>query len=153
MQSHQPTPVIQSIPIKSVIMIVTKLHAILQKVNLNSFHKHLPNLPDLSPLLNEHTPFYKDIQQTSEAAFTTLYQNDMASFMLTQNPESQPIHASNLLNNSPEQADIHNSKSAVAVEYDLKDSVFSLLESDENPEHSLGAPNVIKPPAKAVLEP
>ena len=67
--------------------------------------------PDLSPLLNEH----KDIEQTFEATFTFVYQNDMAFCLLTKNPESQPIYASNPFNDSSEQAGILNSKSAAAA--------------------------------------
>ena len=41
----------------------------------------------------------------------------------------------------------------MGVEYDLDNNVFNLLDSNEELEHPLGAPNVIKPPAKTVLEP
>ena len=105
--------------------------------------------PNLSPLLNEH----KDIEQTSEAAITPVYQNDMASSPLTQNPESQHVYASNLFNDSSEQAGRLNSKSAAAAEYDSEDGVFSLLDSDEDPAHPLSAPNVINPAVNTVSEP
>ncbi|KAL9462785.1 hypothetical protein AB3S75_000732 [Citrus x aurantiifolia] len=52
--------------------------------------------PNLSPSLNEH----KDIEQTSEATFTPIYQNDMASSPLTQNPDSQHVYTSNPFNDS-----------------------------------------------------
>ena len=105
--------------------------------------------PNLSPLLNKH----KDIEQTSEATFTLVYQNDMASSPLTQNHESQHVYASNPFNDSSKQAGRLNSKSVAAAEYDSEDDVFSLLDSDEDPAHPLGAPNVINPAAKTVSEP
>ncbi|KAH9662521.1 SWIM-type domain-containing protein [Citrus sinensis] len=107
---------------------------------------------NLSPLLNDCPSSHEETNKASEAAFTSLDQNDMVSFLQTQNPESQPIFASNPFNNSSDHGNILNSKAAVGAEYDLDDNVFSLIDSDEDPEHPFGTPNVIKPPTKTVLE-
>ncbi|KAK9188112.1 hypothetical protein WN944_019511 [Citrus x changshan-huyou] len=109
--------------------------------------------PNLSPLLNDCPSFHEETEKASEAAFTSLDQNDMVSFLQTPNPESQPIFASNPFNNSSDHANILNSKATVGAENDSDDNVFSLIDSDEDPEHPLGALNVIKPPTKTVLEP
>ncbi|KAH9649209.1 SWIM-type domain-containing protein [Citrus sinensis] len=109
--------------------------------------------PNLSPLLNDCPSSHEETEKASEATFTSLDQNDMVSFLQTQNHESQPIFAYNPFNNSYDHANILNSKAAVGVENDLNDNVFSLIDSDEDPEHPLGAFNVINPPTKTVLEP
>ncbi|KAK9225782.1 hypothetical protein WN943_010827 [Citrus x changshan-huyou] len=100
---------------------------------------------NLSPLLNDCPSSHEETDKASEAAFTSLDQNDM-------NLESQPIFASNPFNNSSDHGNILNSKAVVGAEYDLDDNVFSLIDSDEDPEYPFGTPNVIKPPTKTVLE-
>ncbi|KAH9667976.1 hypothetical protein KPL70_021250 [Citrus sinensis] len=109
--------------------------------------------PNLSPFLNDCPSPHEETDKTSEAAFTSLDQNDIVSFLQTQNPESQPTFASNPFNNSSDHGNIPNSKAAVGAEYDSDDNVFSLIDSDEDPEHPFGTPNVIKPSTKTVLEP
>ncbi|KAH9745933.1 SWIM-type domain-containing protein [Citrus sinensis] len=107
---------------------------------------------NLSLLLNDCPSSHEETDKASEAAFISLDQNDMVSFLQTQNPESQPIFASNPFNNSSDHGNILNSKAAVGAEYDLDDNVFSLIDGDEDPEHPFGTPNVIKPLTKIVLE-
>ena len=107
---------------------------------------------NLSPLLNDCPSFHEETDKASKAAFTSLDQNDMVSFLQTQNPESQLIFASNPFNNSFDHGNILSSKAAVGAEYDSDDNVFSLIDSDEDPEYPFGTPNVIKPPIKTVLE-
>ncbi|KAK9216840.1 hypothetical protein WN944_008851 [Citrus x changshan-huyou] len=89
---------------------------------------------ELSPLLQQHG------QHASQNEPIPFHQPEFSSQPITQNPQSQVVQAENF--QQPE------ATTPALVDYNSDDSHYSVTDSEEDPDHPLGAPNINNTPRK-----